>query len=647
MYHKPYIIPAPQSFEWNQEIVFPLYLCDGILICPDLSKKTAGFHHARLLQNTIEEATGLHIPIAVREISGPHKIWLRTDFDLEKDTYVLGITQDHITVSGAGEREVLWGVQTLRQIISQEGALLHGALIQDYPQIRHRGFYHDTTRGRIPDLAALKRLADRCSYYKINELQFYVEHSYLFRGCSEVWRDETPLTAEEIMEFDQYCQMLGIDLIPSISTFGHLYKMLGTKTFSSLCELDDSEGQPFSFGNRMAHHTLDASDPRALKLMKERIDEYMSLFSSKYFNICADETFDIGHGKTKDLVARLGRESVYIRFVDELCQHVARRGKIPMFWGDIIASDPKKAAILPNGTICLNWGYAPDQDDSSVKAFHSVGVKQYVCPGVQGWNSLINVMPDAYANISRMCTYAHQYEAEGVLNTDWGDMGHPNHPDFSAFGLILGAAFSWNSHIPSFDEICRQVSVVEYRDFSETVMDCIAKISTKAIMNWTTAVLFKEDSQGLFEGSSFAQYFQSHKKNMLDGLSLQKYVSVNTELAKLTLELSSYLGQAQAPVKYTLTCFINAAKGQHIFNTIALHLWYKERGGQRPDAPGTHAPGKNDPLQAQIPSPFETAAMLETWFMSYKDIWRKQGKEADLYRLQEVINWYGDYLREM
>ena len=67
----------------------------------------------------------------------------------------------------------------------------------------------------------------------------------------------------------------------------------------------------------MAHHTLDASDPRALKLMKERIDEYMSLFSSKYFNICADETFDIGLGKTKDLVAQLGRESVYIRFVDE------------------------------------------------------------------------------------------------------------------------------------------------------------------------------------------------------------------------------------------------------------------------------------------------------------------------------------------
>ncbi|WP_455717358.1 hypothetical protein [Anaerosporobacter sp.] len=70
--------------------------------------------------------------------------------------------------------------------------------------------------------------------------------------------------------------------------------------------------------------------------------------------------------------------------------------------------------------------------------------KQILCPGVIGWNQLVNANADAYENIKRICTYAYQYDAIGVLNTDWGDYGHVNHPEFSMIGMIYGAAFSWN-----------------------------------------------------------------------------------------------------------------------------------------------------------------------------------------------------------
>ena len=40
---------------------------------------------------------------------------------------------------------------------------------------------------QVPDLDYLKKLADRMSYYKLNELQLYIEHTYLFRDLSEVW----------------------------------------------------------------------------------------------------------------------------------------------------------------------------------------------------------------------------------------------------------------------------------------------------------------------------------------------------------------------------------------------------------------------------------------------------------------------------
>lgn len=40
------------------------------------------------------------------------------------------------------------------------------------------------------------------------------------------------------------------------------------------------------------------------------------------------------------------------------------------------------------------------------------------------------------------------------------------------------------------------------------------------------------------------------------------------------------------------------------------------------------------------------ASDLEGWFMDYKEIWRSVSREAELFRLQQVVNWYADKLRE-
>ena len=39
------------------------------------------------------------------------------------------------------------------------------------------------------------------------------------------------------------------------------------------------------------------------------------------------------------------------------------------------------------------------------------------------------------------------------------------------------------------------------------------------------------------------------------------------------------------------------------------------------------------------------AEELEKWLYHYKEIYRSVSKESELYRIQELIVWYGDYLR--
>ena len=47
--------------------------------------------------------------------------------------------------------------------------------------------------------------------------------------------------------------------------------LLSTKSYGDLCEFPDSWKEPFSFWNRMQHHTVDVSGGRAIELIKAMI----------------------------------------------------------------------------------------------------------------------------------------------------------------------------------------------------------------------------------------------------------------------------------------------------------------------------------------------------------------------------------------
>ena len=69
------------------------------------------------------------------------------------------------------------------------------------------------------------------------------------------------------------------------------------------------------------------------------------------------------------------------------------------------------------------------------------------------------------------------------MNTDWGDFLHINHPEFSIPGMIYGVAFSWNTQIPDFEEINRQISEMEYGDSTGRLVGVLAK--TQALNGFT------------------------------------------------------------------------------------------------------------------------------------------------------------------
>ena len=607
-----YLLPRPQeitkkegcfSLTWESAIV----LADS---CPAVSRR-----HAAFLQKEIRHDTGMLLPI-LKGVPVQGGIYLalieKKQEEWEEEEYRLTITEEEICITGASAQGLLYGIQTLRQIIRQEGALLGCLEICDYPAVQARGFYHDVTRGRVPKIEWLKTLADTLSFYKINQLQLYIEHTYLFRNLSEMWRDDTPLTAEDIMELDAYCRERGIDLVPSISCFGHLYKLLRTKQYRHLGEFPEQADDAFSMYGRMEHHTINPAMEESFELIAGMIREYMSLFTSQYFNICADETFDLGKGTSRKMADEIGLERMYINYVKRLCEYVISHGKRPMFWGDVICGFPEYIKELPEKTICLNWGYAWNQTEDNTGRLAKAGAVQYVCPGVGGWNQFMNLYESAYQNITRMCFYGEKYHAIGVLNTDWGDFGHVNHPSLSIPGIIYGAAFAWNREEISFEEINREISLLQYGDTSEKFVGIMAELAKLSVFGWWQAVMYKEHGNGKFAFEEEKQFEAARRSEK--------------NIDKL-LDMMRICGRTAAPGgRQELLPVYLSAEAMKIFNKLGLAVSGESFGKEELNA---------------------LAERLEKWFMAYKELWRTVSRESELYQVADIIWYYSDLLRDL
>ncbi|RCW62484.1 glycoside hydrolase family 20 zincin-like fold domain-containing protein [Halanaerobium sp. ST460_2HS_T2] len=611
-----YILPEPQKINISDD---KFYLrCDASIIISKNCDLKAN-NYARILKEDIQENTGFSLAISRGEAK-KNSIYLGLDKNLKEQGYRLTISKNKVIILGGSETAILYGIQTLRQIIAQEAAVLSCLEIYDYPQIENRGFYHDATRGRIPTIEYLKKFADKLSYYKINQFQLYIEHSFLFEDFSEVWRDDTPLTAEEIMELDEYCKDLDIDLVPSIASFGHLYEVLSTKSYEHLCELEAAAEEEFSFLSRMQHHTIDASNPESLEFIKNMISEYMPLFSSDYFNICSDETFDLGKGRSKELAAEIGTQQMYIDFLNELAEFLLEKGKTPMFWGDIISKFPERINDLPEESICLNWGYAPEQREHETKVLAEAGATQYLCPGVGGWNQMINLIESSYKNITLMCDYAEKYDAIGILNTDWGDFGHINHPEFSTAGMIYGATFSWNNKEKDFAEINKEISLLEFGDQSEELLSLIAEIPVLSEFGWELVVRFQEMKQLDRADEMVAEYFEAFE--------LESVKKANEKLAEKIDKLYQNISDLVPKKRDIVKSYIIAARAILFFNKLASVINSKDYAGSENEISAT-----------------ELAVDLEYWLQDYRKLWLSVSKESEFYRIRDVIIWYADYLR--
>ncbi|HKW31138.1 MAG TPA: family 20 glycosylhydrolase, partial [Verrucomicrobiae bacterium] len=372
---------------------------------------------------------------------------------------------------------------TLRQLLQQYGRRLPCLKIRDWPDFPHRGVMLDISRGRVPRLETLLELAERLADFKINELQLYTEHTFAYRRYKSVWQSWGALTGEEIRKLDAHCRQLGIDLVPNQNSFGHLRYFLEHPELKKLAEV----AGPYEAGSGeyiRRPSTLAPNHPGTLPFLRGLYDELLPHFSSRFFNVGCDETWDLGRGRSKIICEMKGQGRVYLHFLKKIHGEVSRHGKTMMFWGDIILKYPKlipELAKFPRSgrresahfnqsgltsaatddIIALNWGYEANHPfEREAAKFAQARIPFYVCPGTSSWQTLIGRHDNALANLRAAARAGRKHGAIGYLITDWGDGGHPQPLAVSWPMFLAGASLAWNAG--DFD--ARQLAPVLSRD---------------------------------------------------------------------------------------------------------------------------------------------------------------------------------------
>lgn len=382
---------------------------------------------------------------------------------LHEQGYKLDVRTEKITIEYCTSVGINYGIVTVEKMMIQFGDNIPCVDIEDYPDIEVRGVLLDISRDRVPKIETIFYIIDILYMLKVNHFELYIEgFSFDYLSFSHICEDGNNITCEEMRRIDTYCKERFIDFVPNQNCLGHMTSWLATDKYNDLQEID--EGIEV-FGKTFPPSTINPLDKRSLELVEKMTDDILPNFTSNYFNVNLDEPFELGKGKSKEKADEFGIGKVYLDYVKKIHKMVSERNKKMLMWGDVVSNHPEILDELPKDITLLEWGYDRNSPfERNAKRIAEAGFDFYLCPGTNGWLTIAGRTENMLKNIESANVNAKKFGAKGVLNTDWGDMGHWQHMPVSFAGYSYCAGLSWNVESRSCIHLEKYLDTYIYKD---------------------------------------------------------------------------------------------------------------------------------------------------------------------------------------
>jgi hypothetical protein len=348
------------------------------------------------------------------------------------DGYLLDTRGPTVLLAGRNEAGLFYGVETLSQLLrpSPVGVAVPRVNIADWAALRYRGLSIDISRGPVLTEQQLMSVIRNLAEFKLNMLGLYMEHVYPFRASPLVAPEGTGITPEAIRRLGAYAQQYHVDLVPEQQTFGHLHQMLKYERYADMAETPHGS-------------VLPVESESAYQWISAAAGELAHAFPSPFLNVGGDETFELGQGRSQDLVARAGVGGAYLEHMRRVASLLAPLDRKLMFWGDMALAHPEMLSQLPKSLVAMTWSYdAKDDFSAEIEPFRANGMDVFVCPGLSNWAGIYPDVRTAVANIEGFVGDGKRRGAIGMLNTYWNDDGDALF-NLNWYGVFFSAAAAW------------------------------------------------------------------------------------------------------------------------------------------------------------------------------------------------------------
>lgn len=388
------------------------------------------------------------------EISPPAKV-------IGEQGYYLKIDRSGLLLMAADAAGFRYGADTLRQIIKQaQTEVLEGLAIEDEPVLKQRGLMLDISRGKVYSVAYLVELAKLLAKNRYNVLQLYTEHTFEFTKHPDISAQCDPLTGADIRELSAACTELGIELQANLQSLGHMRRILTRPAYRHLAE------SPLFW-------SLNTGDPGSYALLDDLYGELLPLFESDWVNVCCDEPYDLGKGKSA--ASGKSRGELYFDHLIRVHALAAKYGKKIMVFGDVIKHYPELAAKMPEDILFLDWIYDPKAVYGSPALFKASDRPYWVSPGTGNWNTLFPRLDGSITNIVNLTLEGIRENAEGMLLTDWNDHGGYTQPVPAWFLYSYAGAVAWCGKDPGRAAVSRGAdAILEVPGYSKVILELAA-----------------------------------------------------------------------------------------------------------------------------------------------------------------------------
>lgn len=403
--------------------------------------------------------------------------WALLDVN-NREGYNLVIKKNQIIIYAIHEKGIYYGIQTFLQLCknafitnpklqsvslqSRDKLLLPEIIIKDVPDLKIRGMADDISRGQVFTSENAKRFIKILSHYKMNFYCPYIEDMYIHPDHPEIGKDRAALTSKTIKEIDEYAKKHFVEFVPIFECLGHVDNILQHQEYEGLGEFPGAQ-------------CLDVSNPDIYPFLNDYISNMSKDFSTNYFHIGCDESFDLGKLASKEYIEEKGQTQVLIDHYNRLYEMCKEHGnRYVLMYDDIIRSNKDILNGLTHDMILMYWDYAPKKKYPTVKEYLDAGYRVVVSPSMLNWQrnfpdyknssiNIINTIKTAYDN--------RNYGCLGVLTSTWGDMRYYSLRENTIFGALLTGDIAWNTPAFDYEEFKKKFGFLFYGLMKESLED--------------------------------------------------------------------------------------------------------------------------------------------------------------------------------